>query len=119
MVHIIYVLTGIITGIFSGFFGLGGGLVLIPILVYCFGLTQHQAQGTSMAMMIPPVTLLAAIRYYQSGNVKVGMAMFIAAGFIAGGLIGAHYVQHIPVGILRKLFGIIMLLVSLKMIFFK
>lgn len=105
-------------GAFSGLLGIGGGLILIPILIYVFGLTQHQAQGTSLAVMIPPITLLAALRYYQSGNVKVGMAVFIAAGFIAGGLIGAHAVQYVPDNILRKTFGVIMFLASIKMIFF-
>jgi uncharacterized protein len=118
MTQILYVLTGLLMGAFSGFLGIGGGLILIPILIYGFGLTQHQAQGTSLAVMIPPITLLAALRYYQSGNVKLGMAVFIAAGFIAGGLIGAHIVQHVPDNILRKTFGVIMLLASVKMIFF-
>ena len=106
-------------GAFSGFLGIGGGLILIPILVYGFRLTQHQAQGTSLAVMILPITLLAALRYYQSGNVKVGMVIFIAVGFVVGGLLGAHAVQYVSDNILRKTFGIIMLLASLRMIFFK
>jgi len=106
-------------GIFSGFLGIGGGLILIPILVYGYGLTQHQAQGTSLTVMILPITLLAAMRYYQNGNVKLGMAAFIAAGFVLGGLLGADWVQHVSGGILRRAFGIVMLLAAIRMIFFK
>lgn len=106
-------------GAFAGFLGLGGGLILIPVLVYGYGLTQHQAQGTSLAVMIPPITLLAALRYYYSGNVKVQMALFIACGFAIGGLVGAHIVQRIPDDTLRRAFGLLMLLVSLRMIFLK
>ncbi len=92
---------------------------MIPALVYIYGLTQHQAQGTSLAVMIPPITLFAALRYYQSGNVKVGMAAFIACGFVLGGFIGAHYVQYIQGAVLRKIFGTALLLASLRMIFMK
>jgi len=119
MIQITYVAIGLVIGVFSGFLGLGGGLLLIPILVYGFGLTQHQAQGTSLAVMIPPITILAALRYYHSGNVKLGMAALIACGFIAGGLLGADLVHRVPDALLRKMFGVIMLAVSLRMILFK
>lgn len=113
------VILGLVAGVFGGMFGLGGGTILIPALVYFFGLTQHQAQGTTLAIMVPPIGILAAWRYYQSGNVKLGMAALICAGFLAGGWIGAHFVQGIPEPIMRKLFGCFFLLVALKMIFTK
>ncbi len=119
MLQISYIMVGLLVGIFSGFLGLGGGFILIPILVYAYGLTQHQAQGTSLAVMIPPITLLAALRYYYGNNVKVQMAAFIAMGFVLGGLIGADIVQRIPDDILKKVFGIILLFLSLRMILFK
>ncbi|MBU1125099.1 MAG: sulfite exporter TauE/SafE family protein [Candidatus Omnitrophica bacterium] len=111
-----YVGLGLVAGVFGGMFGIGGGSILIPAMVYFFGLTQHQAQGTSLAAMIPPIGLLAALRYYYSGNVKLGMAGFICAGFFIGGLVGAHIVQHFPETLLKKLFGVFLLAVSLKMI---
>ncbi len=104
MTQLAYVAIGLLTGIFSGLLGLGGGFIIIPILLYGFGLTQHQAQGTSLAVMIPPITLLAAWRYYHSGNVKVNMAVFIAAGFAIGGLLGADMVHRIPDAILKRTF---------------
>lgn len=119
MIYVIYIAIGLLVGTFAGSLGLGGGLILIPILIYGFGLTQHQAQGTSLAVMIPPITILAALRYYYSGNVKLGMAVFIACGFIIGGLLGADLVQRVPDAVLRRIFGIIMLAVSVRMIFFK
>ena len=89
MNYFLYIGLGLIAGVLSGMFGIGGGTILIPAMVFLFGLTQHQAQGTSLAIMIPPIGLLAAMRYYYSGNVKLGMAGFICLGFFVGGLIGA------------------------------
>ncbi len=118
MLNLSYILVGLCMGLFGGFLGLGGGLILIPILIYAYGLTQHQAQGTSLAVMVPPITLLAALRYYYSGNVKLGMAIFIAIGFALGGLIGSEFVQNIPDALLKKIFGIVLFFISLKMVFF-
>ena len=118
MLQLAYIILGVAAGLFSGFMGLGGGILLTPALVYIFGLTQHQAQGTSLAVMVPPITLLAALRYYYSGNVKISIAVFIALGFMAGGLIGAQIVQAIPDMVLKKIFGAILLIIAVKMILF-
>ncbi len=116
MNYFLYIGLGLIAGILSGMFGIGGGTVLIPAMVFLFGLTQHQAQGTSLAIMVLPIGLLAAMRYYYSGNVKLGMAGFICVGFFVGGLIGAQIIQNVPDALLKKLFGVFLLAVSLKMI---
>jgi uncharacterized membrane protein YfcA len=116
MNQLLYIVLGLVAGIFGGIFGIGGGTILIPALVYLFGLTQHQAQGTTLAIMVPPIGLLAALRYYYSGNVKLGMAGFICLGFFIGGLIGASLIQNLADPALKKLFGIFLLLVSLRMI---
>lgn len=114
-----YIVLGLVAGIASGLLGIGGGLILIPALVYIFGLTQHQAQGTTLALMVPPIGFLAALKYYQAGNVKLGMALFICIGFFVGGLFGATLVEKIPDALLKRTFGIILLLASLRMIFGK
>jgi len=114
--HLAYVLLGLITGVFSGFLGIGGGMILVPVMIYVFGLTQHQAQGTTLALMVPPIGLLAAMRYYYSGNVKINMAVFICIGFFVGGLIGAHFVQKVPDPILKKFFGVFLLFIAARMI---
>ncbi len=117
MNNLIYIGLGLIAGIASGILGIGGGTILIPAMVFLFGLTQHQAQGTTLALMVPPIGLLAAMRYYQSGNVKLGMAAFICLGFFFGGLIGASLVQNVPELFLKRLFGIFLLFIAVRMIF--
>lgn len=119
MNQLLYIILGLIAGIFGGMFGIGGGAIMIPVLVYMFGLTQLQAQGTTLAALVPPIGLLAALRYYYSGNVKLGMAGFICIGFFVGGLIGANFVQGFPDAVLKKMFGVFLLIISLRMILFK
>ena len=112
-----YIVLGIVAGVLSGFLGIGGGTIIIPVIVLLFGMTQHQAQGTTLALMIPPIGLLAAWRYYAAGNVNIKMAAFICCGFFIGGLIGAHFVHFIPESILKKMFGGFLFVVALRMIF--
>lgn len=116
---LLFIALGLAAGTFSGMFGIGGATVLIPALVFLGGLSQHQAQGTTLAAMIPPIGLLAAIRYYQAGNVKLGIAAFICAGFFFGGFIGAHLAHFAPEPVLKKLFGVFLFGVSMTMIFGK
>lgn len=115
----LYVILGLVAGIFSGAFGIGGGTILIPALVFLFGLTQHQAQGTTLAILVPPIGLLAALRYWQAGNVKLVMAAFICLGFFIGGLLGADLIQKVSDPMLKKLFGFYLLFISAQMIFTK
>ncbi len=112
---LIYFSIGIFAGIVGGFFGLGGGIVLVPVFVYFLGLTQHQAQGTALAAMVLPVTLLAALRYHYAGNVNLQIAALACLGFVGGGLLGAHMVQGVPPVLLKRLFGCVMFFVSIKM----
>jgi len=116
MANISYILVGLLAGCLSGFLGIGGGIIIVPALIFLFGLTQHQAQGTSLAMMIPPIGLLAVIKYYTAGNVKLDIALFMCLGFVLGGYAGALGAQYIPENVLRKVFGLFMLLISIKMI---
>jgi uncharacterized membrane protein YfcA len=115
----LYLLLGLVTGILSGLFGIGGAIVIIPSLVLFFGLSQHMAQGTTLALMVPPIGLLAAWTYYKQGYVDFKIAGLICLGFFIGGLLGAQVVTHISESTLRKAFGFLLLLASLKMIFTK
>ena len=114
-----YLLLGLVAGIFSGLIGIGGAIIIIPSLVLLFGLSQHTAQGTTLALMVPPIGLLAAWTYYKQGFVDFKIAGLICLGFFVGGLVGARYATDIPDDILRKIFGVILLAASLRMIFYK
>jgi len=116
---IILILIGLIAGIFSGSLGVGGAIVVIPSLIFFLGLTQHQAQGTSLAFMIPPVTLLAVLNYSKQGYVNWKYAVVLAVMFFIGAYIGSEISVSIPEKVLKKLFGALLLFVAAKMIFSK
>ena len=115
----LYILIGFLGGVAGGALGLGGGAVMVPLLIYWVGLTQHQAQGTIIALLTLPVFLMAAIRYYAAGNVKLQIAGFMVIGFVMGSLLGAHLVQGVPSPQLKKMFGAFLILIGIKMVFFK
>ena len=116
---ILYLLLGLFAGIMSGILGIGGAVIIIPTLVFLFKMNQHMAQGTTLALMVPPIGLLAAWTYYKQGFVDKNIAGLICIGFFIGGLIGAKFAIHIPDQLLRKLFGVLLFIISLKMIFIK
>lgn len=109
---------GLLAGFLSGILGIGGGVVMVPLLILV-GFTQHQAQGTSLAAMIPPVTLLAVLQYSKAGHVDWKMALVISATFIIGGLFGSKLAVAINEQLLKRIFGGLMLCIALKMIFGK
>lgn len=112
----LYILLGVIAGILSGLIGIGGGIIIVPALVLLFGLSQHTAQGTTLALMVPPIGLLAALAYYKQGFVDLKIAAFVCLGFFIGGLLGAKLAIGIPGVALKKIFGVVLLAVSVKMI---
>jgi len=116
---IILIVIGILAGILSGVVGIGGGLIMIPLLIILLGLSQHEAQGTSLAVMLPPIGILAAINYHKAGFVKWEYAMIIAITFIIGGYFGSKYAVTLRPEIVKRVFGIVMLIGALKMIFSK
>lgn len=111
--------TGVLVGVFSGLVGVGGGVVLVPILVYFFKMNQHQAQGTSLAMLLPPTGLLAFWKYYKAGDVNLALGLLIAAGVFAGGYFGGLWAQKIPDVTLRKIFALVLAGTAVKMFFQK
>ncbi len=114
---VLIVIIGLLAGIFSGLIGVGGGLVMIPLFVILIGLNQHEAQGLSLAVMLPPVTLLAALNYHKAGAINWKMALIISFVFVIGGYFGSKWALKIDQIMLRKIFGVIILIVALKMIF--
>jgi hypothetical protein len=110
---------GLFAGILSGFVGIGGGIIIVPALVYILGYSQFQAQGISLSLMLPPVGVLAFYNYYQKGHIdkmSLTYAGIMAVLFIAGGFIGSKLALRIPENLVKLIFGVIMLYVAVKMI---
>jgi len=116
---IVLIIIGLLAGILSGIVGIGGGLLMIPMLIIFLGLNQHQAQGTSLAVMLPPIGILAALNYYKAGFVEWKYALIIAVTFIIGGYFGAKFAVSVSPIFLKKIFGIVLLVAAAKMIFGK
>lgn len=115
------ILLGLIVGIYSGIMGLGGGTIMIPAMVLALGFTQQKAVATSLAVMIPPVTLLAVIRYYRDGQVDVRVAAWIAVGVVVGSLVGAiitgWIVRQFGDNTLKLVFAFVLTYISGYMLF--
>ncbi|MFA5140646.1 MAG: sulfite exporter TauE/SafE family protein [Elusimicrobiota bacterium] len=111
-----YVALGLAAGVCSGIVGLGGGVVIVPALVYLFKLSQHQAQGTTLAILVPPIGLLAAWTYYKQGYVDLKIAALVCVGFFLGGLLGAKLAVGMSSAALKKVFGATLLILGLKML---
>ena len=110
---------GIVSGAFAGLLGIGGGIILIPALVFFMGMGQQTAQGTSLAMMLPPIGILAAFNYYKAGQVNIKYALILAAAFIAGSYFGSKIAVNISPVVMKRVFGVIMLVVAIKMLLSK
>jgi uncharacterized membrane protein YfcA len=108
------VLIGLFAGVLSGFVGVGGGLIIVPSLVYLLGYTQLQAQGTSLAVLLLPVGFLAVWNYYKMGNINVSDAIIIAFGFVIGAHFGSKWVHQLKENQIKFFFGLIMFLLSLR-----
>ena len=113
---IILIVIGLLAGILSGLVGVGGGILMIPLLIIFLGLTQHQAQGTALFAMLPPIGILAAMNYYKQGFVKWEYAAVIAFTFVIGGYLGSKFSLSLPPQTVRRVFGVIMLLGAIKLI---
>jgi len=116
---LILIVLGIITGFLAGMLGIGGGIIVIPALVMIMGMSQQSAQGTSLAMMLPPIGIMAVINYYKAGHVDIRVALILAAMFLAGSYFGSKMAVKIPQDLLKKIFGVFLMVVAIKMLFWK
>lgn len=119
MTWALFIAVGLAAGVLSGLVGVGGGIIVVPALVFLFGFTQHQAQGTTLAMMVPPIGILAAWAYYSQGYVDIKAAALLCAGFLIGGYLGGKAAVSLSTPALTKVFGAVLLAVSLRMLFSK
>jgi len=110
------ILLGLTAGTFSGIVGIGGGIIIVPALVLFFGMSQHLAQGTTLAIMVPPIGILAAWTYYNQGYVDIKVALLVALGFLVGGLIGAKIAVYLPNHVLKKIFAFVLFAIGIKML---
>ncbi|MBV1887872.1 MAG: TSUP family transporter [Urechidicola sp.] len=115
---LILVIIGLTAGILSGLVGVGGGILMVPMFVILLGLTQHNAQGMSLAIMLPPVTFLAVYNYHKAGEIDWKMALIASAVFIIGGFFGSKIALKIDQLTLKKIFGAMMLIAAIKLMFF-
>lgn len=114
---LILILIGLLTGGLSGFLGIGGGIIVIPSLVLLLNFSQKLAQGTSLAMLLPPIGLLAAYNYYKAGYVDVKAAVILIITFVIGSYISSHYAVNLPENIIKKIFAVFLLVYALKIFF--
>lgn len=112
-------LIGIAAGLLGGVLGLGGAIIIIPALVMLLGYSQQMAQGTTLLMMVIPVTSLAAWQYYKAGNVDVKTALILGVAFFISGFIGAKFANQIPQEVLKKVFALLLIVIAVKMLFFE
>ncbi|MBU6450195.1 MAG: TSUP family transporter [Cyanobacteria bacterium REEB67] len=113
-----FLLLGLVAGALSGLVGVGGGIIIVPALVYFFGFSQHNAQGTTLALMVPPIGLLAAWTYYKNNMINFNAAGIICIGFLIGSVIGSRTAISISDQSLQRCFASLLLIVSIKMLFF-
>ncbi|NQU51553.1 MAG: sulfite exporter TauE/SafE family protein [Bacteroidetes bacterium] len=120
MTHlIILIVIGILSGVLAGVFGVGGAIIVIPALVFILGLSQHDAQGTSLAFMLPPVGILATWNYWKAGHVDWKIALVLSLTFVIGAYFGSNLSLNISDRTLRRIFGVLMIVMAVKMIFSK
>ena len=118
-VLLILIAIGIISGIMAGMLGIGGAIVMVPALVFIMGMSQQAAQGTSLAVMLPPIGIIAAFNYYKAGQVNIKFAFILAAAFLIGSYFGSKLALNLPQPVLKKIFGILLILVAARMLFSK
>ncbi|MDR9487461.1 sulfite exporter TauE/SafE family protein [Salibacter sp.] len=115
---IIFIAIGLAAGMLSGMFGVGGGIIIVPALVLFAGMSQHTAQGTSLGLMLFPIGILAAWNYYKAGHLDIKAGLLIAAAFVIGGYLGSKLSLTINQLTLKRIFGALMLIVAIRLIFF-
>jgi uncharacterized protein len=114
---LLLVLVGLAAGALSGMVGVGGGIIIVPALVYILGFSQFQAQGTSLGLLLLPVGFLAVWNYYKQGYIDVKVVLVMCAAFVVGGYVGSKFSLSLPQETVKKIFAVILLLVAGKMLF--
>ena len=115
---LLLLIVGLAAGFLSGLIGIGGGIIIVPALVLFLGFSQKMAQGTSLGILLLPVGILAVLQYYEQGYLNVNYVLIVAAAFVLGGFLGSKLALSVSDEKMKKVFALILLLISLKMLFF-
>lgn len=115
---LLLIIIGVGAGMLSGLVGVGGGIIIVPALVYILHFSQKQAQGTSLAVLALPVVAVAVFQYHKAGHINIKYIPFIAIGFLVGGYFGSKISIALPEVTVKKIFAILLLLIAVKMLFF-
>ncbi len=110
------ILIGILAGVLSGLVGVGGGIIMVPLLVMFFGFNQHEAQGTSLAVLAVPVTAVAVFNYYKEGQINLKYAAIIALFFVLGSIVGSKFALTLDQKVLKKIFAVVLIVIAGKML---
>ncbi len=115
---LIIIMVGIAAGILGGLVGVGGGIIIVPALVYFIGFSQKTAQGTSLGLIMLPVGILGVLQYYKQGHVDFKVVGILAVGFLIGSFFGSKVALSLPQETVKKIFAVLMILIAIKMLFF-
>jgi uncharacterized membrane protein YfcA len=110
------ILIGLGAGVLSGMFGIGGGIVMVPAMIFFLNLKELEAIGTSLAAIIPPVGLLGAVTYYRAGHINLKFAALLAVGLLFGAYVGAHITTSLSPAVVRRIYGLFLLAISVKLL---
>lgn len=115
---IIVVIIGLVAGVLSGLVGIGGGIVIVPALAFFLGFSQHEAQGTSLGILLLPAGIFAALNYYKQGYINLKVVLFLFIGFVIGGWLGSKISLNLSEDAVKKIFAVMLVIVACKMLFF-
>ncbi len=116
---ILLILIGLLAGSLGGILGIGGGIIMIPAMVYFLGMSQHEAVGTSLAVMLPPIGMFAAYNFHKAGYINLKYALIMATAFMIGSFFSSKIAVTLPANIIQKVFSVFLVLVAIKMFFTK
>lgn len=116
MTYLALLAIGLVAGVFAGMFGIGGGLIIVPALIFVLKLNDMEAIGTSLAALIPPVGLLGAAEYYRNGSIHIRYALLIALGLFIGAFFGARIMIGLPPQLIRRVYAGFLILVAARML---
>jgi uncharacterized membrane protein YfcA len=115
---ILLIIVGLLAGVLSGLVGLGGGVIIVPALIFLLGFSQHQAQGTSLGILLLPAGIFAVMNYYKKGFIDIKVVLLLFAGFLVGGYLGSTISLNLPESTLKKVFAVALILIAGKVLFF-